>query len=146
MALQALAPLQHDVLACARVRRLPGKQVAVTCVEPATWFGDIAPFDGPPRTHDVYAHGATTLLVVHKSDFKAARPSMRLVRRCGVEEDGGNTRIGLALAQEDLAQRLGASRQRANAEPKALEREVVRRVAPSRQIVLPRDRLMALSE
>ena len=49
---------------------LAGKQVTLTYVEPGTWFGDIALFDGLPRTHDANAHGATTLLVVRKADFK----------------------------------------------------------------------------
>jgi hypothetical protein len=49
---------------------LSGKQVTLTYAEPGTWFGDIALFDGLPRTHDADAHGATTLLVVRKPDFK----------------------------------------------------------------------------
>ena len=49
---------------------LSGKQVVLTYVEPGTWFGDIALFDGLPRTHDSNAHGETTLLVVRKADFK----------------------------------------------------------------------------
>ena len=49
---------------------LSGKQVTLTYVEPGTWFGDIALFDGLPRTHDANAHGETTLLVVRKADFK----------------------------------------------------------------------------
>ena len=69
-----------------------------------------------------------------------------MARRYGVEEDNGEIRIGLALAQEDLAQLLGASRQRVNQELKALEREGALRIGPSRLIVLSRDKLMALSE
>ena len=49
---------------------LAGKQVTLTYVEPGTWFGDIALFDGLPRTHDANAHGETTLLVVRKADFR----------------------------------------------------------------------------
>ena len=49
---------------------LSGKQVTLTYVEPGIWFGDIALFDGLPRTHDANAHGETTLLVVRKADFK----------------------------------------------------------------------------
>ena len=49
---------------------LSGKQVTLTYAEPGTWFGDIALFDGLPRTHDADAHGATTLVVVRKPDFK----------------------------------------------------------------------------
>ncbi len=48
---------------------LAGKQVTLTYVEPGIWFGDIALFDGLPRTHDAHAHGETTLLVVRKPDF-----------------------------------------------------------------------------
>src|SRR6185295_6638488 len=49
---------------------LSGKQVTLTYAEPGVWFGDIALFDGLPRTHDADAHGETTLLVVRKADFK----------------------------------------------------------------------------
>ncbi len=48
---------------------LAGKQISLTYVEPGVWFGDIALFDGLPRTHDANAHGETTLLVVRKPDF-----------------------------------------------------------------------------
>jgi CRP/FNR family cyclic AMP-dependent transcriptional regulator len=164
---------------------LSGKQVALTYVEPGTWFGDIALFDGLPRTHDGHAHGATTLLAVRKADFKEllarhvelydallrlncrrlrlmfdaledlntrplagrlARQVLQLARSYGVEEPGGGIRIGLTLAQEDLAQLLGASRQRVNQELKALERDGALRVETSRLIVLSRDKLLALSE
>jgi CRP/FNR family cyclic AMP-dependent transcriptional regulator len=164
---------------------LSGKQVALTYVEPGTWFGDIALFDGLPRTHDGHAHGATTLLAVRKADFKdllarhvelydallrlncrrlrlmfdaledlntrplagrLARQVLQLARSYGVEEPGGGIRIGLTLAQEDLAQLLGASRQRVNQELKALERDGALRVETSRLIVLSRDKLLALSE
>ena len=164
---------------------LAGKQVSLTYVEPGTWFGDIALFDGLPRTHDAHAHGASALLVVRKPDFKAllaahsvlyeallrlncrrlrlmfdaledlntrplaarlARQVLLLARSYGVAEDTGEIRIGLALAQEDLAQLLGASRQRVNQELKALEREGALRVEPSRLIVVSRNKLLALSE
>src|SRR5664280_1598750 len=49
---------------------LAGKQVTLTYVEPGTWFGDIALFDGMPRTHDANAHGETTLLGVRRADFR----------------------------------------------------------------------------
>ena len=148
---------------------LSGKQVSLTYVEPGTWFGDIALFDGLPRTHDAHAHGETTLLVVRKADFmhllathvelydallrlncrrlrlmfdaleelntkplaaRLARQLLRLARSYGVADEQGEVRIGLALAQEDLAQLLGASRQRVNQELKALEREGALRVSP----------------
>ena len=54
--------------------------------------------------------------------------------------------IGLALAQEDLAQLLGASRQRVNQELKGFEREGAVRVEPTRLVVLSRDKLMALAD
>lgn len=163
---------------------LSGKQVALTYAEPGTWFGDIALFDGLPRTHDANAHGQTTLLVVRKPDFKVllsqhvelydallrlncrrlrlmfdlfedlntrplaarlAKQILLLVRSYGIEQ-GEEIRIGLQLAQEDLAQLLGASRQRVNQELKAFEREGAVRVEPTRLVVLSRDKLLALAE
>lgn len=163
---------------------LAGKQVTLTYAEPGTWFGDIALFDGLPRTHDADAHGDTALLVVSKSDFHAllaqhvelyeallrlncrrlrlmfehfedlntrplqarlARQLLLLARSYGVTE-GEEIRIGLQLAQEDIAQLLGASRQRVNQELKGFEREGVLRVEPTRLVVLSRERLMAIAE
>jgi CRP/FNR family transcriptional regulator, cyclic AMP receptor protein len=163
---------------------LAGKQVTLTYVEPGTWFGDIALFDGMPRTHDAHAHGATTLLVVRKADFKdllsrhvelyeallrlncrrlrllfdtvedlATRPLavrlakqiLLLARSYGVVE-GEEIRIGLQLAQEDIAQLLGASRQRVNQELKGFEREGAVRIEPTRLVVLSKARLLAIAE
>ena len=63
---------------------LSGKQVTLTYVEPGTWFGDIALFDGMPRTHDANAHGATTLLVVRKRRLPGTccRCTSSCTRRC----------------------------------------------------------------
>jgi CRP-like cAMP-binding protein len=163
---------------------LAGKQVTLTYAEPGTWFGDIALFDGLPRTHDADAHGETTLLVVNKPDFHAllaqhvelyeallrlncrrlrlmfehfedlntrplqarlARQLLLLARAYGVQE-GTEVRIGLQLAQEDIAQLLGASRQRVNQELKGFERDGALRVEPTRLVVLSRDKLMAIAE
>ena len=163
---------------------LSGKQITLTYVEPGVWFGDIALFDGMPRTHDANAHGATTLLVVRKPDFKEllsqhvelyeallrlncrrlrlmfdtiedlntrplaarlAKQILLLARSYGVF-DGEEIRIGLQLAQEDLAQMLGASRQRVNQELKELERDGVLRVEPTRLVVLSREKLMVVAD
>jgi CRP/FNR family transcriptional regulator, cyclic AMP receptor protein len=163
---------------------LAGKQVTLTYAEPGTWFGDIALFDGLPRTHDAHAHGPTTLLVVGKHDFRAllaahvelydallrlncrrlrlmfdhfedlntrplqarlAKQVLLLAKSYGVME-GDELRIGLQLAQEDLAQLLGASRQRVNQELKGFEREGAVRVEPTRLVVLSREKLMAFAE
>ncbi|MBG6082807.1 Crp/Fnr family transcriptional regulator [Rubrivivax gelatinosus] len=163
---------------------LGGKQVTLTYAEPGVWFGDIALFDGLPRTHDADTHGETTLLVVRKPDFREllarhvelyeallrlncrrlrlmfdhfedvntrplqarlARQLLLLARSYGVEE-GGELRIGLQLAQEDLAQLLGASRQRVNQELKGFEREGAIRVEPTRLVVLARGKLMEIAE
>ena len=160
---------------------LTGKQVSLTYVEPGTWFGDIALFDGLPRTHDAHTHGDTTLLCVRKADFRAllaahpelydallrlncrrlrlmfdaiedlntrplaarlAKQVLLLARSYGVQE-GDEIRIGLQLAQEDLAQLLGASRQRVNQELKSFEREGAVRVEPTRLVVLNKDKLLA---
>jgi len=162
---------------------LAGKQVTLTYVEPGTWFGDIALFDGMPRTHDGNAHGATTLLVVRKPDFKAlltqhvelyeallrlncrrlrllfdtvedlntlplsarlAKQILLLARSYGVQQ-GDEIRVGLQLAQEDIAQLLGASRQRVNQELKGFEREGAVRIEPTRLVVLSKDKLLAIA-
>ena len=163
---------------------LSGKQVTLTYVEPGTWFGDIALFDGMPRTHDGHAHGPTTLLTVRKADFKdllsqhvelydallrltcrrlrllfdtvedlntrplasrLAKQILLLARSYGVAE-GDEIRIGLQLAQEDLAQLLGASRQRVNQELKGFEREGALRIEPTRLVVLSRPKLLAIAD
>lgn len=163
---------------------LSGKQVTLTYVEPGTWFGDIALFDGLPRTHDASAHGETTLLIVRKADFKElltqhvelydallrlncrrlrlmfdtiedlntrplaarlAKQVLLLARAYGIEQ-GEETRIGLQLAQEDLAQLLGASRQRVNQELKGFEREGAVRIEPTRLVVLSKEKLLAIAE
>ena len=163
---------------------LAGKPVTLTYVEPGTWFGDIALFDGMPRTHDANTHGETTLLSVRKADFKAllvahvelyeallrlncrrlrllfdavedlatrplgsrlAKQILLLARSYGVAQ-GDEIRIGLQLAQEDLAQLLGASRQRVNQELKGFEREGALRVEPTRLVVLSRQKLLAIAE
>ncbi len=163
---------------------LSGKQVTLTYAEPGVWFGDIALFDGLPRTHDADAHGNTTLLTVRKPLFKEllaqhvelydallrlncrrlrlmfnqfedlntkplqarlAKQILLLAKSYGIDE-GEEIRIGLQLAQEDLAQLLGASRQRVNQELKGFEREGAVRVEPTRLVVLSKARLMTLAE
>jgi CRP-like cAMP-binding protein len=162
---------------------LSGKQITLTYVEPGVWFGDIALFDGLPRTHDGNAHGETTLLVVRKADFKdllaqhvelydallrlncrrlrlmfdvvedlntlplgarLAKQLLLLARSYGIQE-GEEIRIGLQLAQEDLAQLLGASRQRVNQELKGFERSGAVRIEPTRLVVLSKDKLLKLA-
>jgi CRP-like cAMP-binding protein len=163
---------------------MSGKQVSLTYVEPGTWFGDIALFDGLPRTHDADAHGATTLLSVRKGDFKdllsrhvelydallrlncrrlrimfnlvedlntrplsarLAKNLLMLAKSYGIDE-GDEVRIGLQLAQEDLAQLVGASRQRVNQELKELERGGALRIEPTRIVVLSREKLIHAAE
>jgi CRP/FNR family cyclic AMP-dependent transcriptional regulator len=55
-------------------------------------------------------------------------------------------RIGLQLAQEELAQLLGASRQRVNQELKSMERENVIRIEPGGLVVRNREALMRIIE
>ena len=163
---------------------LAGKQVTLTYVEPGTWFGDIALFDGMPRTHDAHAHGETTVLGVRRADFREllsqhvelydallrlncrrlrllfdtvedlntlplaarlAKQILLLARSYGVAE-GTEIRIGLQLAQEDIAQLLGASRQRVNQELKGFERDGAVRIEPTRLVVLSRDKLLAIAQ
>ena len=76
---------------------------------------------------------------------RLAKQILVLARAYGVPE-GNEIRIGLQLAQEDLAQLLGASRQRVNQELKSLEREGAVRVEPTRLVVLDRDLLMQAAD
>ncbi len=166
---------------------LTGKQITLTYVEPGVWFGDVAMFDGDQRTHDVYAHGPTTLLCVARADFhkilaqhselyeallklqarrirllfgqvedlntlplraRLAKQLAHLVRSYGVPSLSSNDeiRIALQLAQEELAQLLGASRQRVNQELKTMEREGVIRIEPTGLVVCDRDALLRIGE
>jgi CRP-like cAMP-binding protein len=76
---------------------------------------------------------------------RLAKQILLLARSYGINE-GEEIRIGLQLAQEDLAQLLGASRQRVNQELKGFEREGAVRIEPTRLVVLSKDKLLALSE
>jgi len=166
---------------------ISGKQITLNYIEPGIWFGDVSLIDGDSRTHDAYAHGATTLLCVARTDFqkilalhielyealmriqarrirqlyglvedlntlplraRLAKQLLHLVRSYGVPclADGREIRIGLQLAQEELAQLLGASRQRVNQELKAMEREEAIRIEPGGLVVRDRDILMRIAE
>ena len=164
-----------------------GKQVTFDYVEPGIWFGDVAIFDGDRRTHDAYAHGDTTLMLVARGDFRKilsqhvelyeallrlharrirqlfglvedlntlplrarlAKQLTHLIRSYGVPSlsDSREIRIGLHLAQEELAQLLGASRQRVNQELKSMERDEVIRIEPGGLVVRNREALMHIAE
>jgi len=75
---------------------------------------------------------------------RLAKQILGLARSYGMAQDG-EIRIGLQLAQEDLAQLLGASRQRVNQELKALEREGALRVEPARLVVLDKNILLKVA-
>jgi len=79
---------------------------------------------------------------------RLAKQLIHLVRSYGTPHlaDGSQVRIGLQLAQEELAQLLGASRQRVNQELKAMEREGAIRIEPAGLVVLDRAALMRISE
>jgi DNA-binding GntR family transcriptional regulator len=55
-------------------------------------------------------------------------------------------RISLQLAQEELAQLLGASRQRVNQELKLMERELVIKIEPGGLTVLDREALLHIAK
>jgi CRP/FNR family transcriptional regulator, cyclic AMP receptor protein len=79
---------------------------------------------------------------------RLAKQLTHLVRSYGAPalDDGNHMRIGLHLAQEELAQLLGASRQRVNQELKAMEREHILRIEPGGLVVLDRSALMRLAD
>ena len=75
---------------------------------------------------------------------RLAKQILLLARSYGVEH-GDEIRIGLQLAQEDIAQLLGASRQRVNQELKGFERDGAVRIEPTRLVVLSKDKLLAIA-
>lgn len=77
---------------------------------------------------------------------RLAKQLLHLARSYGVPSlaHGNETRIGLQLAQEELAQLLGASRQRVNQELKAMEREQAIRIEAGGLVIRDRDALMRL--
>ena len=75
---------------------------------------------------------------------RLAKQILLLARSYGIQE-GDEIRVGLQLAQEDIAQLLGASRQRVNQELKGFEREGAVRIEPTRLVVLSRDKLLAIA-
>ena len=79
---------------------------------------------------------------------RLAKQLTHLVRSYGVPSlaDGREMRIGLQLAQEELAHLLGASRQRVNQELKQMEREEVIRIEPGGLVVRNREALMHIIE
>jgi len=79
---------------------------------------------------------------------RLAKQLMHLARSYGVPSlgDGREIRIGLQLAQEELAQLLGASRQRVNQELKAMEREGAISIEPGGLVVRNREQLMRIVE
>jgi CRP/FNR family transcriptional regulator, cyclic AMP receptor protein len=76
---------------------------------------------------------------------RLAKQILLLARSYGIAQ-GEEIRIGLQLAQEDLAQLLGASRQRVNQELKSFERDGAVRIEPTRLVVLSRPKLLAIAE
>ena len=79
---------------------------------------------------------------------RLAKQLLHLARSYGVPclSQGNEVRIGLQLAQEELAQLLGASRQRVNQELKAMEREETIRIEPGGLVVRNREALMRITE
>ena len=77
---------------------------------------------------------------------RLAKQLNHLSRSYGVPSlsDAKAVRISLQLAQEELAQLLGASRQRVNQELKQMEREQIIRIEPGGLVVLDRDGLLQI--
>jgi CRP/FNR family cyclic AMP-dependent transcriptional regulator len=79
---------------------------------------------------------------------RLAKQLSHLVRSYGVPtlSESEDIRISLHLAQEELAQLLGASRQRVNQELKAMERENVIRIEAGGLVVRDRSALQRIAE
>jgi CRP/FNR family cyclic AMP-dependent transcriptional regulator len=48
-----------------------GKEALLAVIEPVNWFGEIALFDGRPRTHDAYAERDCTLFHLPRAELVA---------------------------------------------------------------------------
>ncbi len=79
---------------------------------------------------------------------RLAKQLLHLARSYGVPSlsSSAEMRIGLQLAQEELAQLLGASRQRVNQELKTMEREDAIRIEPGGLVIRDRELLMRIIE
>ena len=79
---------------------------------------------------------------------RLAKQLLHLARSYGVPSltHVGEVRISLHLAQEELAQLLGASRQRVNQELKTMERELAIRIEAGGLVVRNRELLMSISD
>ncbi len=79
---------------------------------------------------------------------RLAKQLLHLARSYGVPslDDPDEIRISLQLAQEELAQLLGASRQRVNQELKAMEREQCIRIETAGLVLRDRAALMRITE
>jgi len=77
---------------------------------------------------------------------RLAKQLLHLVRSYGVPSlsDASEMRIGLQLAQEELAQLLGASRQRVNQELKSMERDGAIRIEQGGLVIRDRVALMQI--
>jgi len=77
---------------------------------------------------------------------RLAKQLLHLARSYGLPSlaDGNGIRIGLQLAQEELAQLLGASRQRVNQELKSLERDHIIRIEPGGLVIRNRQALLGI--
>jgi CRP-like cAMP-binding protein len=49
---------------------LDGREAVLTVLSPGSWFGEISLFDDLPRTHDAYATGPTTLVMIPRRGFQ----------------------------------------------------------------------------
>jgi CRP-like cAMP-binding protein len=79
---------------------------------------------------------------------RLAKQLLHLQRSYGVQSlnHPGEVRIGLQLAQEELAHLLGASRQRVNQELKTMERVEAIRVETAGLVIRNRQQLMDIAE
>ncbi len=77
---------------------------------------------------------------------RLAKQLNHLLRSYGAPSlsDSKAIRISLQLAQEELAQLLGASRQRVNQELKQMERDLIIRIEPGGLVVLDREGLLKI--
>ena len=144
-----------------------GKQITLTYVEPGIWHGETTTLNVAKadfkKILDTHIELYDAMLRLHARRIRQlfglvedlntlplrarlAKQLNHLVRSYGVPSlsDAKAIRISLQLAQEELAQLLGASRQRVNQELKQMERESVIKIEPSGLTILDRQALLKI--
>jgi CRP-like cAMP-binding protein len=77
-----------------------GRETVLTWLEPGTWFGEISLVDKLPRTHDGYAYGEATMLVIAPADFERLVQAHPALLRALLVQQSRRLRLAFALLED----------------------------------------------